>query len=99
MKLSELWELSFQLSKGGYIRYELQHRNARLAQIEATIFSTIDIDHAVFITLLEISRNAGGNVSDQMCLVKVYGESYTQAVASYWEPRNTTRSLGSAVFR
>jgi hypothetical protein len=29
----------------------------------------------------------------------VYGESNTQAVASYWGPRNTTRSLGSAVFR
>jgi hypothetical protein len=84
LKLSELWELSFRLSKGRYMRFELRHRNARLPQTEATIGSTINNDHAVFISPLKSgSRNTGANVSDQMCLVKVYdSENYARVSSS-----------------
>jgi hypothetical protein len=83
LKLAELWELSFRLSKGRYMRFELQHRNARLPQTEATIGSTINTDHAVFISPLNSgSRNARGNVSDQMCLVKVYDSKDYARVSS-----------------
>jgi hypothetical protein len=99
MKLLDLWELSFRLAKGRYLRFDLQHRNSRLPVTQATISSTIDVNHAVFIAPLgSIPRVTGKNVSDELCLVKIHDARY-RLVTSYWEPKNTTRSFASAVFR
>jgi hypothetical protein len=37
--------------------------------------------------------------TEELCIVKVYGSSYDEIVVSCWEPRTTTKSLASAVFR
>tara|TARA_R110002003_G_scaffold48_14_gene4033 strand:+ start:19078 stop:22614 length:3537 start_codon:yes stop_codon:yes gene_type:complete len=100
LKLQELWELSFRLTKGRYMQFELQHRNARLDPSQQSISASVNIDHPVFIIPLEASSSAQDNTSEELCLVKVYHwSSYDQAVTSFWEPKKTTRSLASTVFR
>lgn len=96
----ELWELSFRLTKGRMPGFELQHRNARLSPSQDTISATINTDHPVFITPSDTEATAHGKIIlGDMCLVKVYDKSYDQAIASFWEPKNTTRSIGAAIFR
>ncbi|EAT77244.1 peptidylprolyl isomerase [Parastagonospora nodorum] len=101
LKLSELWELAFRLTKGRYFSFELQHRNARLASSEATIITALIPSNAVFITPTDpqTASSATSGVMQQICLVKVYGWPSRQMVVSYWEPMNTTRSVGSSVFK
>jgi hypothetical protein len=100
MKMKELWELSFRLTKGRFPDFELQHRNARLPFSQDTIVDTITTDHPVFITPSDTKTTTDGkNDIEDMCLVKVYDNYYEQTIVSFWEPKTTTRSIGSAVFR
>jgi hypothetical protein len=100
MKMKELWELSFRLTKGRFPDFELQHRNARLPFSQDTIVDTITTDHPVFITPSDTKTTTDGkNDIEDMCLVKVYDNYFEQTIVSFWEPKTTTRSIGSAVFR
>ena len=100
LKLKELWEIAFRMTKGRYMSYELQHRNGRVPPSQESIFTVINTDHAVFIMPLETTTSSNTNTgTEELCLVKVYGDSYAQPDLSYWEPKHTTKSLASAVFR
>jgi hypothetical protein len=100
LKLLELWELSFRLTKGRYMRFELQHKNAPLPPSQDTIESAVNAGHTVFLTPLDTAPVADQDTpTEELCLVKLYAESYARPLTSYWEPKKTTRSLGSALFR
>ncbi|KAH7087509.1 hypothetical protein FB567DRAFT_346883 [Paraphoma chrysanthemicola] len=101
LKQQELWELSFRLTKGRYTQFELQHRNSRLAPSQQSIGASVNTDHPVFITPLETTPSSARNdATEELCLVKVYHDSsYDRVIASFWEPKKTTRSLASVVFR
>lgn len=101
LKLSELWELAFRLTKGRYSNFELQHCNARLASSETTIVTAIIPSNGVFImpTDPQVTSSATSGNMQQICLVKVYEWSSKQMVVSYWEPMKSTRSVGSSVFK
>jgi hypothetical protein len=103
LKLKDLWEIAFRLTKGRYPDYELQHQNARVpVSPEITVGEMINADLQVFITPVEVSATTASNANrstEELCLVNVYGSSYDETVVSYWEPRTTTKSLASAVFR
>lgn len=100
LKLSELWELAFRLSKGLHAHFELQHCNARLAHSEDTMKLIINTDHPIFITPFDpVSSSGHISLHEDLCLVKVYDSSFERLVMSYWESKKTTHSLSSAVFR
>jgi hypothetical protein len=100
LKLLELWELSFRLTKGRYMRFELQHKNAPLPPSQDTIESAVNAGHTVFLTPLDTAPVADQDTpTEELYLVKLYAESYARPLTSYWEPKKTTRSLGSALFR
>lgn len=102
MKLSELWEVGFRLSKGRHPQFELQHLNMRLDPTRETIASAINADHPVFIVPWDSFSNSiqaeTTNATEELCLVKLYSHSY-DFVTSYWEPKNTRRTLTSTIFR
>ncbi|KAL6704640.1 hypothetical protein ACN47E_008037 [Coniothyrium glycines] len=79
-----------------------KHRNMSLPRNYETIRNTIDTSHAVFITPLDpmpkVSTD-GQAAPQELCLVKVYRDSDDTPVVSYWEPKNTTKTLASAIFR
>ncbi|KAH5558945.1 peptidylprolyl isomerase [Parastagonospora nodorum] len=101
LKLLELWELAFRLTKGRYHSFELQYRNARLATSETTISTALGVGQPVFITPADSQTISTATTGDmqEICLVKVYKRFSGQMILSYWEPTNTTRSVGSAVFK
>jgi hypothetical protein len=103
-KLVDLWEIAFRLTKGRYVEYELQHRNARVpASQDITVGDVIHADHEIFITPLgttATSTSGPNQATEELCLVKAYGpSSYKEPVVCYWEPKRTTKSLASIVFR
>jgi hypothetical protein len=100
LKLSELWEVAFRLAKGRYSSFELQHRNVRLSPNQSMISSSLHPDHTVFIT--PTGSNAARSRlhgTAELCLVKVFDSSFRNTVVSYWEPKNSARSIGSIIFR
>jgi uncharacterized protein YegL len=103
LKLNDLWEIAFRLTKGRYPEYELRHQNARVpASQDITVGNMINANLEIFITPVEVSATTALNANrstEELCLVKVYGSSYDDTVVSYWEPRTTMKSLASAVFR
>lgn len=101
LKLVELWEMAFRSTKGRCLSSELQYRNARLPSFQATIGNFLNPDGTVFITPSDHATisNGGSHDMQDICLVKVYDKSSHQLVMSFWEPRNTMRSLGSAIFK
>jgi uncharacterized protein YegL len=103
LKLRDLWEIAFRLTKGRYPDYELQHQNTRVSASEdTTVGRMINVNHEVFVMPIEATATTASNAdqsTEELCLVKVYGDAYDETVVSYWEPRTTTKSLASAVFR
>ncbi|KAI8940670.1 hypothetical protein NX059_001941 [Plenodomus lindquistii] len=97
----ELWEVAFRLTKGRYTNFELQHKNAKIANTQNTIGNIIDVAHPVFIVQFQNPRRSDntGSETEELCLIKVYGKSYGRVEVAYWEPSNTTKSLGSVIFR
>lgn len=97
----DLWEIAFRLTKGRYVEFELQQRNANIPHSQEIIGDFIDGTCDVFIVPSQSSKTSEGanGETEELCLVKVYGASYDRPVISYWEPRNTTKSLASVVFR
>ncbi|KAF2026042.1 hypothetical protein EK21DRAFT_116149 [Setomelanomma holmii] len=99
LKLAELWELAFRLTKGRYTSFELQHRNACLPSSQQVINAAINPDHTIFITPVDAkTKSTPTSGNEELCLVKVYDRSFYHIVVSFWEPKNTTRSVSSAVF-
>jgi len=100
LKLKELREIAFRLTKGRYSNFELQHRNARLPSSATIIGSAVSPDHTVFITP-EASKtmSRGSYGTEELCLVKVFDRTFHKIVVSFWEPKMSTRSVGSLVFR
>jgi glucan biosynthesis protein len=45
------------------------------------------------------TSSTSDRVTEKLCLVKVYGSAYDDTIVSYWEPKTTTKSLASAVFK
>lgn len=99
LKLVELWEIAFRLTKGRYINFELQHRNAQVPSTDAAIYTVINESHTVFITPVGLTTSSTNLGKEDICLVKVYGASHKDTVVSYWEKQTTTKSLASAVFK
>ena len=103
-KLVDLWEIALRLTKGRYIDYELQHRSARVpASQDTTLGDVINANHEVFITPLgsaATSESKPNQATEELCLIMTYGHSsYSDPVVCYWEPKRTTKSLASVVFR
>ena len=64
------------------------------------IGSVINANHEVFITPIDSTRNPStATGTEDLSLVKVYDEYTEETVISYWVPRNTNKTLASAVFR
>lgn len=98
--LLELWELAFRLTKGRYSSLELQHRNTHLASSQTVISTALNHEHTAFIAPADPeTSNAVSSNMQEICVVKVYDSTFSHVVVSYWEPRNTTRSLDSSVFK
>ncbi|KAH5067630.1 peptidylprolyl isomerase [Parastagonospora nodorum] len=96
----KLWELAFRLTKGRYSSFELQHHSTHLATSRAAISTAVNPERTVFITPVDSETpNAVSSDMQEICLVKIYDSTFSQPVVSYWEPRSTTRSLGSSVFK
>jgi hypothetical protein len=58
-------------------------------------------NHDIFITPLDSAAVSSSNEVEEMCLVKIYCDTNSSAIpiTSYWEPRTTTKSLASALYR
>jgi hypothetical protein len=100
LKLAELWEVASRLTKGRYSSFELQHRNIRLSPNQSMISSSLHPDHTVFITPTgSNAARSGLHGTEGLCLVKVFDASFRNTVVSYWEPKNSARSIRSTIFR
>jgi hypothetical protein len=72
LKLNELWEIAFRLTKGRYSNFELQHRISRLSYSLNIISSVLNPVHPVFITPLELKTPSNTKTgTEELCLVKV----------------------------
>jgi hypothetical protein len=97
--MEDLYQKAFRMSKGRYPGFVLNHRNTLLipsAEVAMPYVNSID---AVVVSPIEpgaMSTARGGN--ETMCLVKVYRD-YENAAFSYWEPKTTTKTLASIIFR
>ncbi|KAF2824079.1 hypothetical protein CC86DRAFT_421855 [Ophiobolus disseminans] len=100
LTLYELQEMAFRLTKWRHSDFELQHRNVRLPSTTAALGSLLNQDHTVFVTPLGgKATSIGSHGAEELCLVKVFDKTFDQIVVSFWEPKNSTRSVGSTVFR
>jgi hypothetical protein len=103
LKLRDLWEIAFRLTKGCYLDdYELQHQDARVpTSQDITVRDVIHVNHEIFVTPLHATATTSPNANqatEELCLVKVYGRSYSKPEVSYWETMSTTKVSGSTVF-
>ncbi|KAI5374009.1 hypothetical protein J4E82_007283 [Alternaria postmessia] len=99
LKAADLWEIAFRLTKGRYTSYELRHRNVRIPATQELAVNMINAAYEVFITPLEPTASSTSSGLEELCLIKVYHNYYQDSVVSYWTPKQTTKSLASAVFR
>ncbi|KAF7673903.1 hypothetical protein GT037_007669 [Alternaria burnsii] len=99
LKVADLWEIAFRLTKGRYTSYELRHRDVRIPETQELAVNMINAAYEVFITALESTASSTNNGLEELCLIKVYRNHYQDSVVSYWTPKQTTKSLASAVFR
>ncbi|CAN9388920.1 unnamed protein product [Alternaria sp. RS040] len=99
LKAADLWEIAFRLTKGRYTSYELRHRDVRIPATQELAVNMINAAYEVFITPLEPTASSTNNGLEELCLIKVYRNHYQDSVVSYWTPKQTTKSLASAVFR
>ena len=59
----------------------------------------IDPQHAIVVSTDESGgRSPSQGGTEDLCLVKVYPD-YKKAAIAYWEPKTTTKTLASVVFR
>ncbi len=99
LTLRDVWEIAFRLTKGRFPKYEVQHKNVQLPLSQDQIHAKLDTAHTVFITPADSATSNAGQEMEELCLVKVYCDSYAEPNTAYWEPKTTTKSLASTVFR
>lgn len=101
LTLKDLHALAFRLTKGRYTKFELRHKNAILpCSSQQTLVSSISSAFDVYISPLESTMSSTNTSPGALCLVKVYIQrDYSSPVCSYWESKDATKTLASAVFR
>lgn len=100
ISVKDVYELAFRSTKGRYTRFVLNHRNKLLPPSDELFFPQVRENGDVFITPFDETTRMADGATKELCLVKVYdGYQSPDNVISYWESRETTRSLGSTVFR
>ncbi|KAF2463700.1 uncharacterized protein BDR25DRAFT_245013 [Lindgomyces ingoldianus] len=98
--LKDLYQISFRGTKGRYSKFGLYHRNALLSPSGERAQLHISSNHDVFIKPEDSSAAiAMSGQAEDLCLVKVYCGGYENNVVSYWEPKSTTKTLSSTIFR
>jgi hypothetical protein len=99
--MNDLYRVAFRISQGRYPNFELHQRNASLLPNDERASLYLSKNHDVFITPLDSAAASSSNEVEELCLVKVYCDTHSSTipVTSYWEPRATTKSLASALFR
>ena len=97
--MNDVYQIAFRVSKGRYQKFGLHHRNALLLPSLELAEPYLSSNHDVFITPLNSAAAPSSSETEDLCLVKVYSESNENPVISYWEPKATTKTLGSVVFR
>ncbi|KAF2114818.1 hypothetical protein BDV96DRAFT_575954 [Lophiotrema nucula] len=102
----DLYQLAWRKTKGRYAKFELHHRNNTLLPSGQQVKDVITVNHDVFIVPSDsLSTQTSGAQLEDLCLVKVYDETqtyqghYHHNLISYWEPKSTTKTLASVVFR
>ncbi|KAF9695209.1 hypothetical protein EKO04_006853 [Ascochyta lentis] len=99
LTLRQLYALSFRLTKGRYAKFELRQKNAALPYSDQTLKTGVASAIDVFFTPLDSTASSSAKPND-MCLIKVYRSlDYSTPKCSYWESKNTTKTLASVVFR
>lgn len=99
ISMDDVYQKAFRAGKGRYPSFVLHHRNALLLPSQEVAMPYIHSTDAVVVMPIEAgtaSSTSGGH--EDLCLVKVY-RGYEHAVLSYWEPKATTKTMASVVFR
>ena len=97
--LHSLYEFVFRLTKGRYPKFELLHKDHRLPFSNTSISELISRSCAVFVAPLEADiLVTTSQVTEDMCLVKIYKFSPVKASHAYWVSKNTTKTLAPVVF-
>jgi hypothetical protein len=99
--MNDLYQVAFRITQGRYPNFELHQRNALLYPNDERASLYLSNNHDIFITPLDSAAVSSSNEVEEMCLVKIYCDTNSSAIpiTSYWEPRTTTKSLASALFR
>ncbi|KAF2789615.1 hypothetical protein K505DRAFT_341133 [Melanomma pulvis-pyrius CBS 109.77] len=100
--MEDLYQIAFRISKGQYRKFELHHRNMLLLPSPEPASASLSSIHDVFITPLgSATATSSSNETEDLCLVKIYCNSDWSVLptVSYWEPKTTTKSLASVLFR
>ncbi|ORX96291.1 hypothetical protein BCR34DRAFT_619726 [Clohesyomyces aquaticus] len=97
--LYDLHQIAFRGAKGRYLKFNLLHRNAVLRSSTEKAHQHISNNHDVFIKPEDSNpATTVDGKTEEMCLVKVY-LGFENNTISYWEPKSTTKTLGSVMFR
>jgi hypothetical protein len=87
------------MSKGRYSSFVLNHRNTLLIPSAEAAMPHISPVDTIVVTPIDAGvRWTAHGANENMCLVKIY-LGYDNAVLSYWEPKATTKTLASVIFR
>jgi uncharacterized protein YegL len=97
--MEDLYEKAFRMSKGRYPSFILSHCNTILIPSGETARPYLTVSEPIMFTPVDAgARSTMHNGSEDMCLVKVYA-NHEDTVFSYWEPKSTTKTLASIIFR
>jgi len=96
--MNDLYQIAFRITKGRNQKFELHHRDRLLLPSAERASPYLSRTHDILITQLGTETATSSTSHEELCLVKVYS-GYDEPVISYWQPRATTKSLGSAIFR
>ena len=99
--LLDLYHIAWRQTKGRYQEFELHHRDKMLKPSTEQARSYIKSNQDVFISPYAAVRGQSSTTDEheELCLVKVYVNQYYLNFISYWEPKKTTKTLASTVFR
>ncbi|KAJ4303176.1 hypothetical protein N0V90_002069 [Kalmusia sp. IMI 367209] len=96
----ERWLQSHETSPWRYNSISLQHQNIILIPSEEVASTYITDMTPIVVTPVEAgSSMSSSSGQEELCLVKVYTSDHQNAKFSYWEPKRTSKTLASIIFR
>ncbi|KAF2866573.1 hypothetical protein BDV95DRAFT_203345 [Massariosphaeria phaeospora] len=98
ISLRDLYQLAFRITQGHFETFDLRCGTAVLPSSDNPASKYLAGNNDVLINSTMDSASQS-NDFEALCLVKIYRSTIEPAVISYWELKNTAKTIGSTIFR